>query len=83
MSDFVPDVVLIDIGLPGMSGVELAALLREDPRVSRARLVAITGYGARDGRFDAVKSHFSEYLHKPISVETLHRIVERECVMAA
>lgn len=83
LSDFVPDVVLIDIGLPGMSGVELAAWLREDPRVSQARLIAITGYGARDGLGDAVRSHFTEFLHKPISIDTLHRVVERECVMAA
>ena len=40
-----PDVVLLDIGLPGFNGYEVARRLRQDPRLQGVRLVAMTGYG--------------------------------------
>src|SRR5262249_8561795 len=45
-----PDVVLCDIGLPGMSGYEVVSELRQDPATARARMIAVTGYGAEEDR---------------------------------
>jgi PAS domain S-box-containing protein len=45
-----PDVVLCDIGLPGMSGYEVADALRRNPKTAKARMIAVTGYGGEQGR---------------------------------
>jgi CheY-like chemotaxis protein len=65
-SDFQPDVVLLDIGLPGMNGYELAALLRAEPRFRDTVLVAVTGYGREADRERARQSGFNHHFTKPI-----------------
>ena len=45
-----PDVVLLDIGLPGMDGYEVARQLRQQPRMAKAQLIAVTGYGSEEDR---------------------------------
>jgi signal transduction histidine kinase/DNA-binding response OmpR family regulator len=68
-----PDVALIDIGLPGMDGYELARHLRErDPRV---HLVAVTGYGQPEDRRRALGAGFSAHLVKPVAPEELERVL--------
>ena len=47
---FHPEVVLCDLGLPGMNGFEVAAQLRRDPETAAAKLIAITGYGREEDR---------------------------------
>jgi CheY-like chemotaxis protein len=63
-----PDVVLLDLSLPGMSGIEVAAELRRDPDRSRCILVAITGHGK-----DIVPSPspFDAYFAKPLDIVSL------------
>jgi CheY-like chemotaxis protein len=63
-----PDVVLIDIALPGMSGIEVAAELRRDPDRARCVLVAITGHGK-----DSLPSPspFDGYFAKPLEIDSL------------
>jgi CheY-like chemotaxis protein len=63
-----PDVVLLDLSLPGMSGIEVAAELRRDPERSRCVLVAITGHGK-----DSVPSPspFDRYFAKPLDIVSL------------
>src|SRR5262249_28730648 len=48
--EFRPEAVLCDLGLPGMSGYEVAAQLRQDPALARVRLIAISGYGQEEDR---------------------------------
>ena len=50
-----PDVVVCDIGLPGLDGYEVAAALRRDPATAAARLIAVTGYGADEDRRRATR----------------------------
>ena len=63
-----PDVVLLDLSLPGMSGIEVAAELRRDPERSRCVLVAITGHGK-----DSLPSPspFDGYFVKPLDIASL------------
>ena len=68
---FDPDVVLLDIGLPGMDGYELAKQLRT--RGSNARLVAVTGYGQPGDIRRAQEAGFDAHLVKPVDVEHLLR----------
>jgi signal transduction histidine kinase/ActR/RegA family two-component response regulator len=61
-----PDVAVIDIGLPGIDGYELARQLRAAPGTSRIRLIALTGYGQPEDRRRAVEAGFDMYLVKPV-----------------
>jgi len=70
---FRPDVVLLDIGLPGMSGYEVAQKLRELPGLRDVRLVAVTGYGRSDDRLRARDAGFDDHLTKPVELATLDR----------
>ena len=71
-----PDVVLLDIGLPGMTGYELARKFAAHPIVSRAKLIALTGYGQPGDTEQAQAAGFSGYLVKPVNVEQLRERIE-------
>jgi PAS domain S-box-containing protein len=66
-----PDVVLMDIGMPGMDGYELARRIRATPGGDRFRLVALTGWGQADDKKRALASGFDEHLTKPVDPTTL------------
>lgn len=68
-----PDVVLLDINMPGVDGVETARRLRSDPATSSLRLVALTGRGTWDLRKKAMDAGFDEFLSKPIPADVLLR----------
>ncbi|AWG45879.1 hypothetical protein AM586_27990 [Massilia sp. WG5] len=65
------DVFLLDIGLPGMSGVELARRLRKLRGSEKAVLMAISGYGQQSDRADAQEAGFDRYFVKPVDAEEL------------
>ena len=70
-----PDVAIIDIGLPGISGYEVARRIRAMPDASAMRLIALTGYGQpADGR-RARESGFDEHLLKPLAPDVLRATV--------
>ena len=69
------EVIVLDIGLPGMSGYELATRLRAPPVSSRARLVALTGYGQSTDEGAAKAAGFSGYLVKPVDADQLLALV--------
>jgi PAS domain S-box-containing protein len=73
--EFKPEVVLLDIGLPGMSGYEVAQRLRAVPGTAHSLLIAITGYGQEQDRRRSRESGFDHHLVKPISAETLGRLI--------
>lgn len=66
-----PDLVLVDIGLPGMDGYEVAQRLRHDVGLSDALLAALTGYGQEEDRRRSLDAGFDQHLIKPIRTETL------------
>ena len=66
-----PDVALLDIGMPGMTGYELAAALRRLPGGTKVRLVAVTGWGTEQDRARTRAAGFDLHLTKPIDLRTL------------
>ncbi|WP_168109181.1 ATP-binding protein [Ramlibacter lithotrophicus] len=72
-----PQVALLDIGLPGMSGYELARLVRAHPQGARCRLIALTGYGQADDVLMARRSGFDLHLTKPAGADVLLEGVSR------
>ena len=70
-AEFAPEVVLLDIGLPGMDGFEVARRLRAMPALAGSFLVAMTGYGDPGDRAQAQTAGFDEYLLKPVDLELL------------
>ncbi|HUG52200.1 MAG TPA: response regulator [Vicinamibacteria bacterium] len=70
-----PDVILLDIGLPGMTGYELAEKLRQTPGAEKALLVAMTGYGQAEDRARSRQAGFAAHLVKPIQPDALARLM--------
>ncbi|HWU87545.1 MAG TPA: response regulator [Kofleriaceae bacterium] len=70
---FRPQVVVLDIGLPGIDGWELARRLRGIAGLERIRLVALTGYGSERDRQRSREAGIDEHLLKPIEVALLTR----------
>jgi two-component system CheB/CheR fusion protein len=68
---FRPEIVLLDIGLPGLNGYDLAGLLRQDPIVKDTLLIALTGYGQPADRERAFASGFTTHLVKPVQPDAL------------
>jgi PAS domain S-box-containing protein len=71
----VPDIMLIDIGLPGMNGYELAQNARQDPRLENVVLVALTGYGREEDKQRAMAAGFDDHLVKPLTVEAFQNML--------
>jgi PAS domain S-box-containing protein len=66
-----PDVVLCDIGLPGISGHDVARSLRKDPTCGSLRLIALSGYGQAEDKRQAREAGFDGHLTKPVDVNKL------------
>ncbi|MBX9583697.1 MAG: response regulator [Gemmataceae bacterium] len=72
---FRPEVVLLDIGLPGMDGYEVARRLRGQPDGGRVLLVALTGYGRDDDRRRAAEAGFDHHLTKPADPAAVNHLL--------
>jgi CheY-like chemotaxis protein len=70
-----PEVVLIDLGLPGLDGFELARALRASPMGPSAALIAVTGYGQADDRRRSKEAGFDAHLVKPVSERVLSNLL--------
>jgi signal transduction histidine kinase/CheY-like chemotaxis protein len=77
LEHWTPDVALLDLGLPGMDGFELARRLRASPRWRLLPLVAVTGYGHEADRERALAAGFDEHLVKPVDAQALAKVIER------
>ena len=75
MRRFKPAVVLLDLGMPHMDGLEVARRMREDPEMRGATLVALTGWGQREDRRRTGEAGFDYHLVKPADVRTLQSIL--------
>lgn len=76
--EFAPDLVLLDIGLPGLNGYEVAERLRAQPLGQTLKLIAMTGFGQEE---DVQRAHavgFDHHLVKPIELPTLIHLLESD-----
>jgi CheY-like chemotaxis protein len=71
-----PDVALIDLGLPDMSGHEVARRMRSAPGAEAIVLVAVTGYGSDEDRQRTLESGFDFHLVKPVEGDALEGVFE-------
>jgi CheY-like chemotaxis protein len=69
--EFIPQIALLDIGLPRMDGYQLAALMRAQPRLDACRLIAISGHCGEQDRARSEAAGFDLHLAKPLSLERL------------
>ncbi len=74
---FSPDIVLLDIGLPRLSGLEAAQRIRHDLGLRDALLIAMTGYGREEDKCRSREAGFNEHLVKPVDFSELKALLER------
>ena len=70
-----PDIALLDIGLPGLDGYEIARRLRAEPATAGIRLIAVTGYGREDDIARAHEAGFDGHMSKPVDLDDLQRMM--------
>jgi signal transduction histidine kinase len=70
-----PDLVLCDLGLPGLDGFGLAVALRQHPVTAAVRLIAVTGYGSEEDRRRAAEAGFDQLLRKPVEPAELEQLL--------
>ena len=73
--DFTPDIAFLDIGMPGMTGYELAQQLRELPALAHTTIVAVTGWGSEEDQARSRAAGFDHHFTKPIAAETVSRLL--------
>ena len=71
-----PELALLDIGLHGMDGYELAALIRQENPGLQVALVALSGYGRAADQARSAQAGFHAHLVKPVDIEALERILQ-------
>jgi CheY-like chemotaxis protein len=72
---FGPEVVFLDLGLPGMSGLEVARRMRQEPGLEGVFLVAVSGYGREEDRQRAFDAGFDAHFLKPCDPAALEQLV--------
>jgi CheY-like chemotaxis protein len=74
--EFLPEIALLDIGLPAMDGYELARRLRVIPALQRLKMIAVTGYGQETDRARAHDAGFDRHIVKPVDALKLEAMLE-------
>lgn len=72
-----PDVVLLDLGLPGMDGYEVCKRIREQEHKKRPLLIAVTGHGQKEDRIRSYESGIDLHLTKPVDIHELRHVLGR------
>lgn len=78
-----PDLVVLDIGMPGMDGYEVARKLRESPRGRELTIIALTGWGGKDDRRRTSEAGFDHHLVKPVQIDDLNRVTGYSLIRSA
>jgi len=74
-AEFLPDVLLLDIGLPGMNGYDVAKELRGQAIFNETLIVALTGFGQEEDRKRALDAGFNCHMTKPIEPDALRKLM--------
>jgi len=74
-AEYQPDIVLLDIGLPGMDGYEVARRLRANTQLEKVKLIAVTGYGQEGDRLQSQEAGFDYHLVKPVDAQKLEDVL--------
>jgi CheY-like chemotaxis protein len=77
VEQFQPDIVFLDIAMPGLDGWELARRLRQKYAEDQLKLVAITAYGAESDRANSRKSGFDAHIVKPADLDMVESILRQ------
>jgi two-component system CheB/CheR fusion protein len=80
---FEPQTALVDIGMPGMNGYQLARHLRAMPRYANLQLVAMTGFGREEDRKAALAAGFNSHLVKPLGLDELEAVLAKGALKAS
>jgi len=72
-----PDIVFLDIGMPDMSGYEVAERIRQQPELNGTLLVALTGWGQADDRRRTKDAGFDDHIVKPLSIDSLRTLLSK------
>jgi len=77
IQEAVPDILLLDLGMPVLDGFATIRLIRENPKWAKLPVLAVTAYAMRGDREKVLESGFDGYLSKPIDPAALHREIDR------
>jgi len=72
-----PDVILMDLQLPGIDGLELTRRIKADPATRDIAVIAVTAYAMKGDREKALEAGCDDYVTKPIDTRTLPQVIER------
>jgi CheY-like chemotaxis protein len=72
---FAPEVIFLDIGMPGMDGYQTATALRREPGCHGTLLVALTGWGGADDRARTSQAGFDLHLTKPVNLDAVSQLL--------
>jgi CheY-like chemotaxis protein len=78
-----PDVILLDLGLPGMDGLEVCRRLRQDREFDKTLLVALTGYGQEEDKQRSFQAGFDAHLVKPVGLSELEELLAQAAARKA
>lgn len=78
LSEHRPDFALLDIGMPGLTGYEIARAARARPELDAVKLVAITGWGQASDKARALEEGFDIHMTKPVDVDRLLALLQSE-----
>lgn len=73
---YAPDVVVLDIGLPGMNGFDLCVMMKTLPELAKTVFIAQTGWAQEEYRHRATVAGFEHFLVKPVALETLEAVLK-------
>ncbi|ARO87798.1 hybrid sensor histidine kinase/response regulator [Nitrosospira lacus] len=75
LPDYRPNIILMDIGMPGMNGYEVARRIREQPQYNDIKIIALTGWGQEEDRRQSEDAGFDHHLTKPVDFKLLKELI--------
>lgn len=76
LSDFGPDLLILDLMMPRVDGFEVCELVRSNPAYQNVRILIVTGYGSEENIARALEAGANDYLKKPLNIHELRQKVE-------